>query len=99
MSDFLGPHGPSPPGYSVHGILQAIILEWVVVSYSRGFSLGIELGSPTLQADSLPSEPPGNLSHIAEYNKLLSFHTPICILLTGKFQVKKVRAYLFGIKS
>ena len=29
----------SPPGSSVHGIFQARILEWVVVSYSRGSSL------------------------------------------------------------
>ena len=26
----------SPPGFSVHGILQARILEWVAVSFSRG---------------------------------------------------------------
>ena len=29
----------SPPGSSVHGIFQARILEWVVISYSRGSSL------------------------------------------------------------
>ena len=28
----------SPPGSSVHGISQARILEWVAVSFSRGFS-------------------------------------------------------------
>ena len=28
---------PSPPGSSVHGILKARILEWVAISYSRGF--------------------------------------------------------------
>ena len=97
----------SPPGASVHGISQARILKWIVISFSRGsFTLvcvshsvmsdyfetpwavilqaplsmgfsrqeywhglpfpslgdlpnpGIESGSPTLQADSLPSEPP-----------------------------------------
>ena len=26
----------SPPGFSVHGILQARKLEWVVISFSRG---------------------------------------------------------------
>ena len=30
------PRHYSPPGSSVHGILQARILEWVAVSYSRG---------------------------------------------------------------
>ena len=29
----------SPPGSSVHGILQARILEWVATSFSRGSSL------------------------------------------------------------
>ena len=28
----------SPPGSSVHGISQTRILEWVAISYSRGFS-------------------------------------------------------------
>ena len=28
----------SPPGFPVHGILQARILEWVAISYSRGSS-------------------------------------------------------------
>ena len=28
----------SPPGSSVHGVSQARILEWVAISFSRGFS-------------------------------------------------------------
>ena len=28
----------SPPGSSLHGILQARILEWVAISFSRGSS-------------------------------------------------------------
>ena len=28
----------SPPGFSVHGILQARILEWVAIPFSRGSS-------------------------------------------------------------
>ena len=51
----------SPPGSSVHEILRARILEWVVISFSRESSWpGIEPGSPTLQTDSLSSETPGN---------------------------------------
>ena len=47
----------SLPGSSVHGILQARILEWVAISYSRGSSHpGTEFRSPALQADSLLSE-------------------------------------------
>ena len=42
------------------GILQARILEWIAISFSRGSSdPGVEPGSPALQEDSLPSEPPG----------------------------------------
>ena len=122
MSDSVRLHG-CPPGSSVHGVLQASILEWVAISPSRGSSRprdqtcisciscisrrffttsatwetlnmclvtqscptlcdimncsppgssvhgdsppgdllnpGIEPRSPTLQVDSLPSEPPG----------------------------------------
>ena len=32
------PTDRSPPGSSVHGILQARILEWVAISFSRGSS-------------------------------------------------------------
>ena len=51
----------SLPGFSVHGIFQARVPEWVTVSFSRGDlpDPGIEPGSPTLQADALSSEPPG----------------------------------------
>ena len=49
----------NPPGSSVHGILQARILEWVSMPSSRDLpNPGTEPGSPTLQADSLLSEPP-----------------------------------------
>ena len=43
----------SPPSSFVHGILQATTLDWDLPHP------GIEPGSPVLQADSLPSEPPG----------------------------------------
>ena len=48
----------SPPGSSVHGILQARILAWVAIPFSRGIFLTqgsppvIKPGSPSLQADS-----------------------------------------------
>ena len=32
------PEDCSPPGSSIHGILQARILEWVAISFSRGSS-------------------------------------------------------------
>ena len=49
----------SPPGSSVHGILQARTLEWVAIPFSRGPpDPGTEPGPP-LQADSGPSASPG----------------------------------------
>ena len=49
----------SLPGSFVHGILQAEILELVVIRFSRGSSQSRkEPKSPALQADSLLSEPP-----------------------------------------
>ena len=39
--------GYSPPGSSVHGILQARMLEWVIISSSRDLpNRGIDLMSP-----------------------------------------------------
>ena len=38
MSDSCEPMDCNPPGSSVHGILQARILEWVAMFASRGFS-------------------------------------------------------------
>ena len=53
----LWPHGLySPPDSSVHGILQAKILEWV--SPRDTPSPGMELQSPAFQRDSLLPEPP-----------------------------------------
>ena len=45
---------------SAHGIFQAIILEWVVISSSRGSSdPGVELVSPALTGRFFTTEPPG----------------------------------------
>ena len=49
----------SPPGFSVHGILQARILERVAITPGDLLDPVIVPGSPALQVDSLPSEPPG----------------------------------------
>ena len=43
----------SPPGSSLHGILQARILEWVAISFFTGSpSPGMEPTSPDWQVDS-----------------------------------------------
>ena len=55
---------------SVHGILQARKLEWVAILFSSDLSNpGIKTGSPTLQTDSLLSEPPGKRSLIRQQRK------------------------------
>ena len=38
MSNSLRPHGLYLPGSSVHGILQARMLEWIAIPFSRGSS-------------------------------------------------------------
>ena len=50
----------SLPSSSIHGILQARILEWVAISCSRGVfpTQGSNPGFHALKADTLTSEPP-----------------------------------------
>ena len=46
-----------PMDYTVHGILQARLLEWVAFPFSRGSP---QARSPALEVDSLPAEPQGS---------------------------------------
>ena len=54
----------SPPGSAVHVILYARTLEWVAMPSSRGSS---QPKIPTLQGDSLPSEPSGKPNLLTMY--------------------------------
>ena len=50
----------NPMEYTVHGILQARILEWVATASPGNLpNPGIEPRSSTLWVDSLPAEPQG----------------------------------------
>ena len=50
----------TPWTHTVHGILQARILDWVAYSFSSDLpNPGIKPSSPSLQVDSLPAEPQG----------------------------------------
>ena len=60
-------------GSSVHGIFQARILEWVAISFSRGYPyLGIKPRSPPLLADALLSEPAGKPKEWASFNFMVA---------------------------
>ena len=53
--------------YTVHGTLEARIMEWAAFSFPSPGDLpnsGIEPRSPTLQEDSLPAEPQGKPENI-----------------------------------
>ena len=55
----------SPPGFSVHGILQARVLERLLCPPPGDLpNTGNEHRSPALQAGSLPSEPTTDLQSI-----------------------------------
>ena len=56
MSDSCEPMDCSLPGSSVHGILQARILERVAISFSKGSS---QLMSPAMASGFFISESPG----------------------------------------
>ena len=57
-----------PMGYTVRGILQARILEWVAISFPGNLpNPGIKPRSPALQVDSLPTEPPGKPKFFNEF--------------------------------
>ena len=67
--------------YTVHGILQARILEWAAFHFSMGLPIPrIKPRSPTLKADSLPAEPPGKPKKTGED----SLSLPQQIFLTQK---------------
>ena len=65
----------SLPGSSIPGIFQARVLEWVAIAFSR-----MEPESPTLQVDSLPSEPPGKPIGHTTYGFLSKKFPPLSLL-------------------
>ena len=78
----------SLPGSSVHGIVQARIVEWVAISFSRGIFLtqGSSPGLPHCRQTLLPSEPPGKPRDRNQMSKCKCFtvHRNMCSI---SFQV------------
>ena len=70
---------------TVPGILQVRILEWVAIFFSRDLpDTGLESRSPTLQANSLPSEPPGKLNSVLLVLYVLQIKIQILKTLTSR---------------
>ena len=65
VSALCNPMDGSPPGSSVHGILQARVLEWFDFLLQGIFPTP---NSPALQVDSLPTESPGNPMVLLDIN-------------------------------
>ena len=71
----------SPPGSSVHGILQARILEWELFPSPEDHpDPQIKPGSPALQVYSLPSEPPERDPKWKDPRSLTLKIHPVCVL-------------------
>ena len=89
-----------PPGSSVHGILQANILEWAAISSSMGSSWprdGTQVS--LLQPNTLPSEPPGK-SYIWQGVRLMpSFRTVITVWGANGIPGKKILLLSVGVSQ
>ena len=78
------------PGSSVHEILQAIILGWVaILSPGDLTDPGIEPRSPTLQADSLLSEPTGKPTDILLQPSILKIYSFIFLSFIHLFIIQQ----------
>ena len=98
----------SPPGSSVHGILQARILEWVAISFLQGNfpTQGLNMCLLHWQVDSLPLSHLGSLylCHNFFLKELWMKHQSCSILmkLLGRYIYvffKKIDAWFFSQRS
>ena len=94
------PMDRSPPGSSVHGTLQARILEWVAIPFSRGSSwLRDQTWVFRSAGRFFTIEQPGKLSLgmpltiITTLNKLKPFPYTPCLLRKTKVEYRKSKNY------
>ena len=89
-----------PPDCTVHGILQARILEWVISPFARDLpDPGIKPRSPALQVDSLPTELSGRgfNSWVANIPWRREWQ-PAAVFLPGEFPDRGARwAIIHGV--
>ena len=90
------PTDGSPPGSSVPGILQARILEWVAISFSKARMRAKTLQSCLTLCDPMDSSPLGSSVHgtlqarILEWVAISFFHTPLNITIIKKRKKQQV---------
>ena len=81
----------SLPGSSVHGTLQARILEWIAITFAKDLpNPGNEPGYSTLLADSLLSEPTAKPFDPDSYYKILELDMTECFHLTSHFMLYNI---------
>ena len=87
----------SLPGFSIHGIFQARVPEWVAIPFSRESSQPRDQTRFSHQADALPSEPRSiDLNFIPLLPSFFFFHNVIedCCFYTLSFRFFQVRVWL-----
>ena len=85
----------SLPGSSVHGILQAIILEWIAILFSSRSFRCRDWTWVSCFADSLPSEPPRKTTgHFSPPKYFVSSLIHICSIIIKTQTPWKVKASL-----
>ena len=76
----------SPPGFFVHGILQARILEWVAISFSRGSSWPRDQTQVSCFAGrffTIWANWVVQYKWIFQINYSLAFEAPTCLIITN----------------
>ena len=71
----------SPPGSSVHGILQARILEWVAIAFSRSSSRLRNWTGASCIADDLPTELWGKPRALFSYRALSTWASQVALVV------------------
>ena len=83
----------SPPGFFVHGIFQAGVLEWVAIAFSRFSSVqfsSVTQSCPTL-SDPMDYSPPGSSIHgilqagVLEWGAIAFSIIHVLLLLLSRF--------------
>ena len=83
-----------PPGSSVHGISVAKILEWVAISFSRGFShQGLNSRLLHWQADSSPRSHWGSSAYRSTHKHLREHHPTPGPVLGARVREAEVGAF------